>query len=102
MHTLCNSEAPGIVRSIAVDRHTSDDVEANHSLPTAFQVDASRCDNRGDQVQHSQSVPVDTPLIAAGSSSAVVVPAQSGPETNDVPIPLDALQNPRECFHRLF
>ena len=51
---LLNPGVPGTAGSIVVDRHARDDVVTIHSFLTAFQQDAPRFDDRGDdQVQHT-------------------------------------------------
>jgi len=83
---LLNPEAQGIAGSVPVDRHARDQVVTIHSLLTAFQADAPRCDNPGDdQVQRSSRI-TGTTGMASRSPTPVLVPTQSDPETDTVSI----------------
>ena len=84
---LLNSGTPGTAGPTAADRHARDNVVTIHSSLTALHEDAPHFDDLGiDQVQQSQSGNAGTTRMASGSSTAVLVPAQPGVDTNNVSV----------------
>ena len=95
---LLNSGVPRTAGSIVTDTHGRDEIVTTHSSLTALQEFSPHSDYRGDaQAQHPQSESgnIGMTSIVSGNSTVVMVPNQSGPNTNQVSVGApDASENP--------